>query len=111
MVQRFHLTYSSVAVLHAVARSYRYGFDIMEATGLPSGTVYPALRRLRQLGYVTSSWENREVADAAKRPRRRYYEITAVGQKALSGALQRFRMLGEPIVDGAAAGDEAAETS
>ena len=107
MVQRFHLTYSSVAVLHAVSRGYRYGFDIMDATGLPSGTVYPALRRLKQLGYVDSSWEAREVADEAKRPRRRYYEVSKRGDAALSEALQRFRVLNEPLAE--AAGDEAVE--
>jgi len=109
MVQRFHLTYSSVAVLQAVARGYRYGFDIMDATGLPSGTVYPALRRLKQLGYVSASWEDSAVAEAAKRPRRRYYEIGAAGNKALADALQRFRGLSEPLPE--AHGEEATELS
>jgi len=109
MVQRFHLTYSSVAVLQAVARGYRYGFDIMDATGLPSGTVYPALRRLKQLGYVSSSWEASDVAEAAKRPRRRYYEVSTAGDKALAEAVQRFRILSEPLPE--AHGDEATEAS
>jgi DNA-binding PadR family transcriptional regulator len=109
MVQKFHLTYSSVAVLHAVARGYRYGFDIMDATGLPSGTVYPALRRLKQLGYVSSRWEASDIAEAAKRPRRRYYEIKADGERALADALQRFRGLSEPLPE--AHGNEATEPS
>lgn len=109
MTQRFHLTYSSVAVLQAIARGYRYGFDVMDATGLPSGTVYPALRRLNKLGYVSASWEDQEIADAAKRPRRRYYEISAAGQVALDEALQRFRPLGEPLAQ--APGDKAPEPS
>ncbi|MCG8469139.1 MAG: PadR family transcriptional regulator, partial [Gemmatimonadetes bacterium] len=37
---------TTIQVLHAVAVGRRYGFDIMDSTGLPSGTVYPALRRL-----------------------------------------------------------------
>ncbi|MGD8816480.1 MAG: PadR family transcriptional regulator, partial [Acidobacteriota bacterium] len=77
--------------------------------GLPSGTVYPALRRLKQLGYVSSSWEANDVAEAAKRPRRRYYEVSAAGDKALSDALQRFRGLSEPLPE--APGDEATEVS
>ena len=109
MVQRFHLTYSSVAVLHAVSRGYRYGFDVMDATGLPSGTVYPALRRLKELGYVSSRWEAQAVADEAKRPRRRYYEIRKQGRAALEQALQRFRMLNEPLPE--APGDEVTEPS
>lgn len=109
MTQRFHLTYSSVAVLQAIARGYRYGFDVMDATGLPSGTVYPALRRLKKLGYVSSQWEERQVADAAKRPRRRYYGITPAGEAALDKALQRFRALDEPLAE--APGGEAPEAS
>src|SRR5688572_19862296 len=43
---REFLTYSSALVLQAIASGYRYGFDVMDVTGLPSGTVYPALRKL-----------------------------------------------------------------
>ena len=109
MAQRFHLTYSSVAVLKSVARGYRYGFDIMDASGLPSGTVYPALRRLEQLGYVDACWEKQELADQAKRPRRRYYQVTKRGEGALADALQRFRILNEPLTE--ANGETVTETS
>jgi hypothetical protein len=78
MAGRSHLTYSSAIVLQAASRGYRYGFDIMHASGLPGGTVYPALRRLEQSGFVKSSWESDEIARKAKRPRRRYYETTPV---------------------------------
>ncbi len=40
------LSYGSAAILHAIASGRRFGFDVMEATGLTSGTVYPALERL-----------------------------------------------------------------
>ena len=33
-------------ILQALDNGYYYGFDIMDVTGLPSGTVYPALRRM-----------------------------------------------------------------
>ena len=39
-------------VLIAVSQNYRYGFDISDATGLPSGTVYPVLRRLEDAGLL-----------------------------------------------------------
>ena len=52
------LSVSAVAVLGAVSRSVRHGFDIMDATGLPSGTVYPDLGRLERDGYVRSKWES-----------------------------------------------------
>ncbi|MFN7929787.1 MAG: hypothetical protein U0Y68_17950 [Blastocatellia bacterium] len=38
-------------ILQAVENGYRYGFDVMTITGLPSGTVYPALRRLEEAGF------------------------------------------------------------
>ena len=96
MAQRTHLTYSSVSILQALAGGCRYGFDVMDRTGLPSGTVYPALRRLERQELVRSEWEENDVATAAKRPRRRYYEITASGLESLEVALKRFRMLQAP---------------
>lgn len=97
MTPAARLTYASALVLHAVANGYRHGFDIMDASGLPSGTVYPALRRLERSGYVKSKWEADTVAQQAKRPRRRYYEVSRLGRDALSLALQRFRLLTRPL--------------
>ena len=73
------LSYTGLFVLQALARGYRFGFDVMEATGLPSGTVYPALRRLEGLELVRSDWETDGQAREHRRPRRRYYELTASG--------------------------------
>lgn len=93
---RRHLTYSTAAILQALAAGCRYGFDIMDHTGLPSGTVYPALRRLEKYGLVRAEWEEESVAETAKRPRRRYYEITASGVEELAVAAKRFRLLQTP---------------
>src|SRR4029450_11011293 len=70
------MTYVTATILQAVASGYRYGFDIIDATGLPGGTVYPALRRLEDAGHLTASWEKEAVARAEPRPPRRYYEMT-----------------------------------
>jgi DNA-binding PadR family transcriptional regulator len=88
------LSLSAVAVLGAVANRVRYGFDIMDATGLPSGTVYPILGRLERDGYVRSRWEAQSAAHREKRPPRRYYEISASGMQALSAAIEHYRTLG-----------------
>ena len=88
------LSVSSVAVLGAVSRSVRYGFDIMDATGLPSGTVYPVLGRLERDGYVRSKWESQALAQREKRPPRRYYEMTASGARALAQSVEHYRTLG-----------------
>ena len=46
------LTYPTALVLQALLDGHHHGFDIMDATGLPSGTVYPALGRLERDGLV-----------------------------------------------------------
>jgi DNA-binding PadR family transcriptional regulator len=88
------LSYTSLFILQALAQGHRFGFDIMEVTGLPSGTIYPALRRLEALGLVTSDWEKDLEARKEGRPRRRYYELTGAGQNQLSEADARFRAVG-----------------
>lgn len=87
------LSLGTVLVLHALARGYRYGFDIMEETGLSSGTIYPALDRLESLAFVRSEWEDARVAQDERRPPRRYYRITPDGARALQEALERHRAL------------------
>ena len=64
------LSITAVSVLQAIANGFEYGFDIIDTTGLPSGTVYPALSRLERDGYVRSAWEDeqsRACATAARR--------------------------------------------
>ncbi len=85
------LTYIGAVVLHAIHSGQRYGFQIMAAIELPSGTVYPALRRLEKGGLIRSHWEKATVARAEQRPIRKYYEVTAGGQSALIEAGKRFR--------------------
>ena len=87
------LPVGTIMVLHALARGHRYGFDLLEQTGLTSGTVYPALERLERLGFARSRWEDAEVAHAEKRPPRRYYEITTDGKSELAIALKRYKAL------------------
>ena len=64
-----YLSFTVAVILQALDNGYQYGFDIMDITGLPSGTVYPALRRLEESGYVESKWEKHAIAQAAQRPR------------------------------------------
>jgi DNA-binding PadR family transcriptional regulator len=84
------LSLAAVRVLHAVASGTEYGFDVIELTGLPSGTVYPALGRLERDGYVKSRWEEPAAARREKRPPRRYYRITAAGLHALNEQVAQF---------------------
>ena len=84
------LTYPTALVLQALLDGHHHGFDIMDATGLPSGTVYPILRRLDAEGCVRSRWEKEGVARKEQRPPRRYYELTAAGKTVLASAVARY---------------------
>lgn len=72
-----------------------YGLELCERTGLPSGTVYPIVARLEQVGWLESQWEDPEAHVAAGRPRRRYYRLTEDGAErgrvALAKAYERRR--------------------
>jgi DNA-binding PadR family transcriptional regulator len=96
------LSHTAALVLGSIAAGDGYGFSVMELTGLPSGTVYPALRRLEDAGLVGSKWERPSIAQAEQRPPRKYYEVTKTGQAALKEARQRFRLLAqlEPLATG-----------
>ena len=91
-----YLSLSATVVLQAVANGYGYGFDVMDTTGLPSGTVYPALRRMEAAGLVRSKWESAAAAQREQRPTRKYYDITRSGQLALAEAADRYRLPNRP---------------
>jgi len=64
-----------------------HGYAIIEALRsrsdgalrLPTGTVYPALRRLERAGYVESAWST------VNGRQRRTYRLTSAGRNALTG--------------------------
>lgn len=84
------ITHPAAFVLEALDRGAAYGFDIMELTGLPSGTVYPILRRFEKYGLVRSEWEDASKAREKGRPRRRNYALTPSGHEALAEAWRRL---------------------
>jgi PadR family transcriptional regulator, regulatory protein PadR len=87
------MTLATTLVMQAIGAGHRHGFDIVEVTGYPTGTVYPALRRLERDGYVRSRWEAERTAMRDGRPARRYYELTASGVTALEAALETLHQL------------------
>jgi DNA-binding PadR family transcriptional regulator len=87
------LTYPTTLVLQALLHGHHHGFDIMDAVGLPSGTVYPILRRLDSEALVRSRWEKDGVARREQRPPRRYYELTPAGRTLAHEAVTRYRSL------------------
>lgn len=93
MADDVKLSHTSALILQTIGAGYRYGFDVMEATGLPSGTVYPALRRLESLGLIHSTWEKESKALAEQRPARKYYKLTSTGTQTLIKAVERYPLL------------------
>lgn len=87
------LSHTAAIILQAIDAGHVYGFSVMETTGLPSGTVYPALRRLEREGLIRSQWESQKAADAGQRPARKYYRITRSGEATLRTSRKRYPLL------------------
>jgi DNA-binding PadR family transcriptional regulator len=87
------LSHTAAMILQAIHVGYGYGFSVMEMTGLPSGTVYPALRRLERDSLIQSHWEHQSIADAELRPQRKYYKLTRTGKATLEATQKRYPLL------------------
>jgi PadR family transcriptional regulator PadR len=93
MAMETKLSHTAAMILQAVNAGYIYGFGVMEMTGLPSGTVYPAMRRLERDELIRSHWEQQAIADAAQRPPRKYYRLTRTGKLTLEASRKRYPLL------------------
>jgi DNA-binding PadR family transcriptional regulator len=68
----------------AVAKSIQKSHDARRLTA--HGTLYKALGRLERGGLLTSQWEDPDIAAGEGRPRRRLYQVTGLGEKALASS-------------------------
>jgi DNA-binding PadR family transcriptional regulator len=93
MATEVKLSHTAAIILQAIDAGFVYGFSIMEMTGLPSGTVYPAMRRLEREELICSRWEKQSIADAEQRPARKYYKLTATGKTTLETSRKRYPLL------------------
>jgi PadR family transcriptional regulator, regulatory protein PadR len=88
-------------ILAVVEHEPLHGYAIMEAlqgrsggeVDLPTGTLYPALRRLERAGYLQSEWST-----VAGR-RRRTYQLTRSGKKVLAAERQDWNTF-RTVVEG-----------
>jgi PadR family transcriptional regulator PadR len=75
-----------------------WGYDLSKRSGVRSGVLYPTLQRMLDEGWVKDGWEE-QGGVRAKRPPRRYYELTDKGKAELGALLNdarqdiRFRAL------------------
>ena len=93
MTMEAKLSHTAAMILQAVNAGYVYGFSVMEMTGLPSGTVYPAMRRLERDRLIRSHWEQQSIADIEQRPQRKYYKLTRAGKLTLEATRRRYPLL------------------
>ena len=88
-------------ILSVVEQGPLHGYAIIEALALrsggelrlPTGTVYPALRRLEAAGYLESTW-----SDSTGR-KRRTYQLSKAGRKALQAEREEWRSFAR-VVEG-----------
>lgn len=82
---------TSLQILAAIRDGVSYGLELVTETGLPSGTVYPTLGRMKSKGLLQAHWEDQGIAEQEGRPRRRYYALTRAGADALAEGVARHR--------------------
>ena len=88
-------------ILAVVEHEPLHGYAIMEAlqarsggeVDLPTGTLYPALRRLERSGYLQSEWST------VGGRKRRTYQLTRSGKKVLAAERQDWNTF-RTVVDG-----------
>lgn len=90
MSRSIRLTLPTATILYGIHHGLRYGFELIDGSGLLAGTVYPILRRLEDAGCIDGAWERVAISRAEGRPPRRYYRLTAAGERLLADALARY---------------------
>ena len=96
-----------LCLLALLGKEEKYGFQILHELrersngffDLKEGTLYPALRRLEERGFVEGHWLEREHGTP-----RKYYRLTARGRRALGEALavwDRMTEGAERVLEGA----------
>jgi DNA-binding PadR family transcriptional regulator len=97
------VTQATLDVLEVLldTRAQHYGLAIAKRTKMKTGSVFPILARLENLGWVTSRWES--PADRPTGPRRRIYEVTTDGAARARTILRerRPRLILRPATGGA----------
>ena len=79
---------ATMGPLHAYALAARLEQVSEHPFTLNQGTLYPALVRLEQKGWIKGSWQKTEHNREAK-----YYGITKAGERALAKETARWRRL------------------
>lgn len=73
-----HLYYNCASII-TDPRNDWFGLELVRATGLSSGTLHEGLMRLERASWVQARWEDRTTSAPHRGPRRRLYQLTALG--------------------------------
>ena len=83
------LTPATIDVLRVLsaAKTPVWGLQIVKSTERPSGSVYPILERLENIGWIASEWESDEARSGA---RRRYFHLQDEARVVAAEAIAEF---------------------
>ena len=87
-------------ILKSLAREPLHGWGIAkkieslsdDVLSVQQGSLYPALHRLEQQGWVDSDWKNTDLGRSAK-----FYALTRDGRKQLDLELENWRRLSSAV--------------
>jgi PadR family transcriptional regulator, regulatory protein PadR len=85
-------TLNSLGPIHGYGIARRIEQISQEVLQLNQGTLYPALLRMEQEGWISSEWGASE-----KNRRARFYSITPAGQKRLARETEQWRRMSSTI--------------
>lgn len=105
-------TYALVLVAMALMADVggrHWGYELSKRSGVRSGVMYPILQRMLDEGWLADGWEDQGQVGRAKRPPRRYYELTDKGKTALGAVIAEARrdgrfatLVAQPAAEGLA---------
>jgi len=87
-------------ILKAISREPAHGWGIAkriqllsdEVLSVQQGSLYPALHRLEQQGWITAEWKDTELGREAK-----FYALTREGRRQLERELQSWSRLSSAV--------------
>ncbi len=87
-------------ILKTIAREPMHGWGIAkriqllseDALSVQQGSLYPALHRLEQQGWITAEWKDTETGRQAK-----FYALTRQGRRQLERELESWRRLSSAV--------------
>ena len=82
----------AIGPLHGYAISQRLQQISKDFFQVPEGSLYPALHRLEDRGWLQAKWQETETGRDAK-----FYSLTRAGRKQLSIEMQNWQRLSEAV--------------